>query len=85
MGVENQRAVAAALTDAGMIVCAWGAHGGHLGQDQTMLGWIDTSNERNAPVLALGLTKDGYPRHPLYMPANRAPIAFDGYRKPSKS
>ncbi|KUR71217.1 hypothetical protein AQZ52_11140 [Novosphingobium fuchskuhlense] len=78
VGVRNQRAVAKALDSAGMIICAWGAHGGHLGQDQTILGWIDTSNQRGAPVMALGLTKNGHPRHPLYLAADSQPIAFEG-------
>lgn len=76
VGDRNERAVEQALEDAGMIVCAWGAHGGHLGQDQTMLGWIDRHNHRGAPVVALGLTKDGRPKHPLYLPADSAAMPF---------
>ena len=80
VGYENQRHVVSVLEDAGMIVCAWGAHGGHIGQDETMLGWIDAENVRDAPVVALGLTKDGFPRHPLYLPADSTPFAFGGTR-----
>lgn len=50
---------------AGRIVCAWGAHGGHIGQDETLLGWL---GERRRHALAL--TKEGHPRHPLYLPAD---------------
>lgn len=50
---------------AGTIVCAWGAHGAHIGQDETALGWMGDRKR-----FALGLTKDGHPRHPLYLPAN---------------
>ncbi len=49
----------------GLIVCAWGVHGVHLGQDLAVLKWLDQFGVK--PV-ALGVTKDGHPRHPLYMP-----------------
>lgn len=49
---------------------AWGAHGGHLGQDQTVLGWISPKRM----IHALGMTKGGFPRHPLYMPSNTKPM-----------
>lgn len=66
VGVDNQRHVGRVLFDdypRGVVICAWGAHGGHLGQDETMLGWLG-----DLPRHALGLTKDGHPRHPLYVP-----------------
>jgi hypothetical protein len=50
--------------DSGPIVCAWGLHGSYMGQDQTVLGWLDGVHEPKA----LGITKDGHPRHPLYVP-----------------
>lgn len=53
----------------GVIVCAWGAHGAHLGQDETALGWL-----REHERFALGLTKGGHPRHPLYVSAE-TPLA----------
>ena len=65
VGCDNQRRVEQAAADAGKIVCAWGAHGTHLGQDQTMLGWL-----LSRPAFALGFTQDGQPRHPLYAPAS---------------
>lgn len=53
------------------IICAWGAHGDHLLQHDTVLGWI----EQWAMVLpeCLGFTKLGYPRHPLYVPSDQQP------------
>ena len=78
VGHENQRHINRALDEAGMIVCAWGAHGGHLDQDETMLGWIESANWKNAPVVALGLTADGFPRHPLYLRADAEPVPYAG-------
>lgn len=81
-GTDNQRHIQAALDSAGMVVCAWGAHGPHLGQDETVLGWIDAyldilrDEGREVPVVALGITKDGHPRHPLYLPSDAQPTPF---------
>jgi hypothetical protein len=77
-GCENESGFARALDDAGTVICAWGAHGGHLGQDETALGWIERHNHRAAPVLALGLTLEGFPRHPLYLPAAAQPAPYTG-------
>lgn len=76
VGVDNQRQVEMALSLAGLIVCAWGAHGGHLSQDETMLGWVQEANQGRAPIRCLGLTKGGFPRHPLYLSAQTALEAF---------
>lgn len=46
-----------------LIVCAWGVHGAYMDQDLTVLGWIEHLNPK-----CLGLSKDGHPRHPLYLP-----------------
>lgn len=55
----------------GTIICAWGCHGAHLGQDETALGWIGDRKR-----FALGLTKDGHPKHPLYLPASASRVRF---------
>src|SRR4051794_33028496 len=51
--------------DDGPVVCAWGVHGEHRGQDLTVLGWLKSYGIR---PLALGVTRDGHPKHPLYLP-----------------
>jgi hypothetical protein len=63
VGFRNQEHVEEICTDAGRIVCAWGAHGDHLQQNETMLGWLFGFN-----LHCLGLTKHGHPKHPLYVP-----------------
>jgi len=78
IGWENQNHVNRALDGAGMIICAWGAHGGFAGQDETMLGWIDVGNWRDAPVVALGTTKEGHPRHPLYLKSDSSHTPYSG-------
>lgn len=84
-GIDNERQIARALDLAGMVVCAWGAHGGHLGQDETVLGWLDSHNHRDAPVMALGLTNEGFPRHPLYLPSDAQPVPYSGRQTTNRS
>ena len=58
----------------GIIVCAWGARGGWLGRDAAMLRLIRSAG--GVPY-CLGLTRDGHPRHPLYMPASATPKVWE--------
>lgn len=77
IGPDNQHHVDRALNDAGLVICAWGANGGHIGQDETMLGWIEENIREHQPH-ALRLTKAGHPAHPLYLPATLRPFAWNG-------
>jgi hypothetical protein len=54
----------------GPIVWAWGTHGAHLDQDLAVLRLLDSWKVGR---LSLGVTKDGHPKHPLYVP-NAAPL-----------
>jgi hypothetical protein len=64
----------------GPVVCAWGVHGEHLGQDGVVLGWLDALGVR---PFALGLTRDGHPRHPLYLPKGAELVPFSGRQAPA--
>lgn len=59
-----------------LILCAWGTHGAHRGQ-----GALTEALLRRAgrPLHSLGLTKDGHPAHPLYVPYARLPRLWDPY------
>lgn len=46
---------------AGMTIAAWGVHGGHHNRAKAL------AQSLNVPLFHLGLTKDGHPRHPLYV------------------
>ncbi len=63
VGVRNEEAFDHAVVRAGLIVCAWGSHGSHMGQDETVLGWLPPKSK----LFALGFTGSGHPRHPLYL------------------
>jgi hypothetical protein len=47
-----------------MIVAGWGAHGGLHGRDRKVMELLKGAHQR---PMCLGTTKDGSPRHPLYV------------------
>lgn len=77
VGPENRAWFDRTLVDklcVGPVVCGWGVHGVHLGQDRVVLGWLETYGVK---PLALGVTKDGHPKHPLYLPRSAEPMAYN--------
>ena len=57
----------------GLVVCAWGVHGSHRGQDRVVLGWLD---EFGISPQALAITKGGHPQHPLILGYASELVAF---------
>jgi hypothetical protein len=74
VGPENQEWVRRSVEFAsdGMVVCAWGAWGGYMRQDEAVLGWIADL----CPPMCLGVTRDGHPRHPLYLPFSSELVSY---------
>ena len=69
-GPENLAHIRSAVAEADMILAAWGVHGAHRGQAEGVLAELRKSGR---PLHVLGLTKDGHPRHPLYIAYEIAP------------
>lgn len=68
VGPRNDDTIAMLARKHGHIVCAWGANA-RAERVKHVLGIL----KRNAAVpYHLGLTKDGQPRHPLYLPKEAA-------------
>lgn len=66
VGVGNDEVLMKWAKDAAFIVATWGVHGTHKGRDQEV--------RKLLPALqCLGTTKDGHPKHPLYLPSNLFP------------
>ena len=74
VGPENDAAIAATARWAGRVVCAWGNHGGHGGRGAHVERLLRAIPD--AELFHLGLTQSGAPRHPLYIPYARQPVAW---------
>jgi hypothetical protein len=76
-GIENRNdaAIAAAASDAGRIVAAWGASSGPLVTRPSSVLEILARHGR-VDVEALALTFSGAPRHPLYVRADVEPVVY---------
>lgn len=67
VGPENDFHIRTAMRDVwitnGVAVAAWGAHG----KADRVAEVVDLAHSGCMPLLALGTTKAGHPRHPLYV------------------
>lgn len=71
---ENDAAILDAAAWADDVVCAWGAHGAHLGRGSEVEAMLRAAGHR---LGALGLSKGGHPRHPLYVPYAVRPMPWE--------
>lgn len=63
------------------VLCAWGTNGGHRDRDRAVMAILDGINRRfggDMSIMCLGTTKDGYPRHPLYVAGDEPMIGYVG-------
>ena len=73
VGPKNDAAIRDACFWAGTIVCAWGTHGAHLDRGAAVERLMRATQK---PLFHLGLTKDGHPKHPLYIAYTQQPVAW---------
>lgn len=73
-GPLNDAAIRAAALRADQVLCAWGVHGDHLGRGDQVRELL---RGLGRPLLHLGLTKAGAPRHPLYVSYSHQPALWD--------
>jgi hypothetical protein len=66
VGPDNDRTILGCCTECprAEVVLAWGAHGGLLMRDRQVLTLLRSETAR---IYTLGRTKDGHPKHPLYL------------------
>ena len=64
VGDANDAVIRDGAAWADRIVAGWGTHGAHLERGRTVEALLRATGR---PVHHLGLTKDGHPRHPLYI------------------
>jgi hypothetical protein len=73
VGPDNDRVLLDRTANAPLVVAAWGVHGVMLLRDERVRRLF---REANVRLHHLGITKDGHPRHPLYLKADCRPIPF---------
>ena len=64
IGPQNDATILNLTAQADQIICGWGSHGAHLNQGAHMESLLRTTGR---PLLHLGLTRTGHPKHPLYI------------------
>ncbi|MFM7603117.1 MAG: DUF1643 domain-containing protein [Pseudanabaena sp.] len=64
VGKQNDRYLKKAIKSADRVVVAWGNNGKLMQRDRLVLELL---SKRNIQPYCLGITKAGYPRHPLYV------------------
>lgn len=75
IGPDNDEWIKKCVFEAGLVVCGWGAHGGHRGRDKEVFKLIRDTGF--AVPHHLGLTNGGQPRHPLYIANKVRPMQFE--------
>jgi hypothetical protein len=77
VGPANDAAIAESCDWAGgaqdRIIAAWGTHGAHLDRGRAVERLL---RAQPRPLHHLGLTKDGHPKHPLYITYTQQPILW---------
>lgn len=68
VGPLNDGIVYEARLQGSPVIAAWGVHGALNGRAEVVVGLLEFSD-----LMCLGTTKDGRPRHPLYVPGD-APL-----------
>jgi hypothetical protein len=69
-GPENAQHIEAVMSEAAVVIAAWGANGTHLGRDLEVKHMFRMSM---APLHYLRLNAGGTPAHPLYLPGKLEP------------
>lgn len=64
VGPGNDGAIRESLPWADQVICAWGTHGAHLNRGPLVEALLRATG---TPLFHLGLSKDGHPKHPLYI------------------
>jgi hypothetical protein len=71
VGPANAFHIMGEAGNANLIIAAWGAHGSYMGRDKEVL-WMLSHRD----IWRLGITKDGHPKHPLYLPNDAGLVRF---------
>ncbi|HEX2925063.1 MAG TPA: DUF1643 domain-containing protein [Ruminiclostridium sp.] len=71
VGIENNKFITMAVQETGTVIAAWGTKGNYLSRQNHLMELELLYN-----LHYLELTKDGFPKHPLYLKADLKPIKW---------
>ena len=71
IGPKNNDYLTMYLDAGGMSIACWGVHGGYLDRGRQVIDLLVIDN-----LQCFGLTKNGQPKHPLYLKSGTEPIAL---------
>ena len=74
VGLHNDATLRDGAAWADHIIAAWGTHGAYRDRGSVVAKQLAGFK---TPLFHLGLTKAGHPKHPLYLPYVRQPVAWD--------
>lgn len=74
IGVDNDKFITEYITNAGVVVAAWGNEGRHLGRSSFIRKFLP------ANTMCLALNYTGEPKHPLYVTNDTELIPFFNHR-----
>lgn len=74
VGPANDLAIRCAVEASATNIAAWGVHGTHREREHKVRAMLGSEG---FPLHALDFTKDGHPRHPLYLPSALQPLPWD--------
>lgn len=72
VGPNNDKYLTKAVKNAHTIIAAWGTHGKMLSRNSQVTRLL-----KDYVLHCLGTTKDGHPRHPLYVASSTVPVSFN--------
>ncbi len=64
IGPENDTAIQEACAWADQVIAAWGTHAAYLNRGAQV---VELLRQSGKPIFHLGLSKQGHPKHPLYI------------------
>lgn len=70
VGPENDATILESCAWADSVICAWGTHGAHRERGNHIEAIL---RDNVSPLFHLGLTKQGHPKHPLYIAYSQQP------------
>lgn len=71
---DNIEKIVEVARECDLVVGCWGVHGSFMGQGKKV---VEVLGKNGIKLYCLGITKDGHPKHPLYLRGDLKPVLFE--------